>query len=90
MALSKVLGLALILAMLALFIQVYFTSSSQKELTIYKAKCDSLQVAVDSLYDENFPCQIELNRYRIAHRILRNKNPKAADLYSHIISDETE
>lgn len=90
MTLFKTLGLALILVMLALLIQAYAMSSSQKELIIYKAKCDSLQIAVDSLFNENYPCQIELGRYQVAYQIFMNRNPNAAKQYGTIISDETE
>ena len=86
----KVLTTALIIAMTFLFIQVYFTSMSQKETSVYKAKCDSLQKQVDSLHAENYPCQIELNRYQIAYEIFVERNPKAASQYGDIISNETE
>ena len=39
---------------------------------------------------ENFPCQIELNRYKIAYEIFIERNPKAASQFGDIISDETE
>lgn len=51
---------------------------------------DSLQNMVDSLHDENYPCQIELNRYQIAYQIFMERNPKAAKQYGTIISEETE
>ena len=86
----KVLTTALIIAMTFLFIEVYFTSMSQKETAVYKAKCDSLQKAVDSLHAENYPCQIELNRYQVAYEIFVERNPKAASQYGDIISNETE
>jgi hypothetical protein len=34
--------------------------------------------------------EIELNRYEIAYRIFTERNPKAAEQYGNIISDETE
>lgn len=51
---------------------------------------DSLQKVADSLYAENFPCQVELNRYQIAYEIFMERNPKAAKQYGTIISEETE
>lgn len=51
---------------------------------------DSLKNLSDSLYAENFPCQIELNRYRVAYEIFMERNPKAAKQYGTIISEETE
>jgi len=51
---------------------------------------DSLQNLVDSLDAENYPCQIELNRHRIAYEIFMKRNPNAAKQYGTIISEETE
>jgi hypothetical protein len=58
---------------------------------IYKSQTiDSLQHVADSLYDENYPCQIELNRFQIAYQIFLKRNPKAASQLGDIISNETE
>lgn len=57
---------------------------------MYKAERDSIQKASDSLYNENFPCQIELGRYQVAYEIFMERNPKAAKQYGTIISEETE
>lgn len=51
---------------------------------------DSLQVRSDSLYWELFPVQVELGRYEIAYEIFMERNPKAAQQYGTIISEETE
>lgn len=51
---------------------------------------DSLQNLVDSLDAENYPCQIELNRHKIAYEIFMKRNPNAAKQYGTIISEETE
>lgn len=51
---------------------------------------DSLQNVIDSLHAENFPCQIELGRYEVAYKIFMERNPKAAQQYGTIISEETE
>lgn len=51
---------------------------------------DSLQHVIDSLYMENFPCQVELGRYQVAYQIFMERNPKAASQYGDIISEETE
>jgi plasmid stabilization system protein ParE len=51
---------------------------------------DSLQRRCDSLQDELYPAEIQLNRYQIAHQILMERNPQAAEQYGNIISDETE
>jgi hypothetical protein len=55
-----------------------------------KIVVDSLQNLVDSLHAENYPCQIELNRYQMAYKILLEQNPNAAKQYGDIISNETE
>ena len=51
---------------------------------------DSLRNYADSLQSELYPCQIELNRYQVAFEIFMRKNPKAAQEYATIISEETE
>jgi type II secretory pathway component PulL len=86
----KVLSLALVIAMIGLFIQVYSTSKAQNEVKIYQAKCDSLQRASDSLYDRLFPAEVELHRMQTAFEIFLKKNYKAAKQYADIISEETE
>ena len=65
-------------------------SKQTAELQKIKFERDSLQRVSDSLYDENFPCQIELGRYQVAHNIFMKKNPDAASQFSEIISEETE
>lgn len=51
---------------------------------------DSLQRKCDSLHWELFPTQVELGRYEMAFEILKERNPKAAEEYGTIISEETE
>ncbi len=51
---------------------------------------DSLQKVADSLYNQNFPCQVELGRYQMAYQIFLERNPEAAKQYGDIISNETE
>ena len=86
----KVLGLASLMLAVALFIQVKFTVDSQKEVNVYKAKCDSIQHVSDSLYWELLPTQIELGRHLVAYDIFMERNPKAAKQLDQIISSETE
>jgi hypothetical protein len=66
-------------------IEVYTGGDIQKGMII-----DSLQKRCDSLYDELYPTQIELGRYQVAYQILLERNPKAANQYGKIISEETE
>lgn len=56
----------------------------------HKHKIDSIQFIVDSLHNENYPCQIELGRYEVAYQIFMERNPRAAHQYGTIISEETE
>jgi hypothetical protein len=51
---------------------------------------DSLQHKIDSLEAEMWPLKVELNRHEIAYEIFLERNPKAAQQYGTIISDETE
>jgi hypothetical protein len=60
------------------------------QVTTLKSNIDSLQIVSDSLYSENFPCQIELGRYQVAYQIFMERNPRAASQYGDIISEETE
>lgn len=55
-----------------------------------KKQMDTLEFQKDSMYWELFPIQNELGRYEIALEILRERNPKAANQYGTIISQETE
>jgi len=45
---------------------------------------------IDSLKNEMFIMEIELNRGEVAYNIFLKRNPKAAEQYGTIISDETE
>lgn len=51
---------------------------------------DSLVKVNDSLHMELLPAQIELGRYQVAFTIFAERNPKAAEQYGTIISEETE
>lgn len=67
-----------------------YQSLVTKTESLNNYKIDSLQHLVDSLDMENYPCQIELNRFQVAYEIFMKRNPKAASQYGDIISDETE
>jgi hypothetical protein len=51
---------------------------------------DSLQHIIDSLHSENYPCQVELHRHRVAYQIFMRRNPSGAKEYGTIISNEIE
>ena len=67
-----------------------YQSLVTKTESLNNYRIDSLQHLVDSLDMENYPCQIELNRFQVAYEIFMKRNPKAASQYGDIISDETE
>lgn len=62
----------------------------QKEMVELRTKVKKQEVTIDSLNAEIFPIQIELGRYENAYQIFLERNPKAAQQYGTIISDETE
>jgi hypothetical protein len=89
----KVLTTAVIVAMSMLLIQVYFTSSSQKQLKEVQSVCDSLQTRVlqvenfaDSIKSELFVYETQLNRYYIALEMLENENYAAASEFNKRLS----
>lgn len=95
---EKSLKIGFVIVSLALLWSLYrmetyrykYKSLSTKTESTKNHKIDSLQHLVDSLDMENYPCQIELNRFQIAFEIFARKNPKAASQYGDIISEETE
>lgn len=70
--------------------EVNFAPVKQATLDSLQKSNDSLVLISDSLETENYPCQIELNRYKIAYEIFMGRNPKAASQFGDIISNETE
>ncbi|NBO79623.1 MAG: hypothetical protein EBV27_08390 [Actinobacteria bacterium] len=57
---------------------------------LLKRDRDSLVHLSDSLTEELFPTQIELNRYQMAYKIFLKRDPQGAKIFGDIISDETE
>ena len=64
--------------------------SITRKLNSVTKSYDSLVIKYDSIAEENYGCEFLLNRYEIAYQIFLNRNPKAANQYGTIISDETE
>ena len=87
---KQILSIALILSMIGLGIQVYSTCKAQKEMNDYKQQVIILRFKNDSLYSELYPAQNELNRHIEAMHIFMKRNPKAANQFADIISEETE
>jgi hypothetical protein len=88
---------AIILSTFALYI-MYISSSKANvykyEIEKHQREMDSIQRVNDSLSfvisDELLSKEIELGRYEVAFQIFMERNPKAAEQYATIISDETE
>lgn len=99
---DKTLRIAAVIGFLTLIYSFLMWGNQKQEIKRLKSisqqlnvdslihRCDSLQKLSDSLSSELFPIEIELNRYEIAYRIFLERNPKAAEQYGNIISDETE
>jgi hypothetical protein len=87
---KTILSIALVLSMIGLFIQVYSTSKAQTEVKNCKNTITFLQNQSDSLYSELYPAQNELDRRIEAMHIFLKRNPKAANQFADIISEETE
>lgn len=73
-----------------LLFSLYDLKKQTNQVPKLQQEVNTLQHKVDSLYDENYPCQIELNRFQTAYKIFLRRNPKAAEQYGTIISEETE
>lgn len=84
------IAMIFLIFLLLLLVQRNEMKSVQMDLEKTKKSLDSLQKVNDTLYSNLYPCEIQLNRYEIAHQIFINRNPKAALQFSDIISNETE
>jgi len=89
--------LVVILVLFSIWVVIRNTSDRYKINKLHESEVKSLKDSIlliksekDSLYSELYPCEIELNRFQVAFRILEDRNPKAAEEYGNIISDETE
>ena len=89
--------LVVILVLFSIWVVIRNKSYRYEIKKLHESQVKSLKDSIlllksekDSLYSELYPCEIELNRFQIAFRILEDRNPKAAEQYGDIISDETE
>ncbi len=88
---KKYIGPILSISTIGLLFYTLFDLKEQvKELPRLREEVKTLTHRADSLHDENYPCQIELSRYQTAYEIFLRRNPKAAEQYGTIISEETE
>ena len=81
-----------VLAILCLFLLVKLYSRDQKlkQSADCTAYVEEATKRADSLEAELFPIQVEITRHQLAFEILAERNPKAAEQYATIISEETE
>lgn len=63
---------------------------NESKIQAQQSEITRLQNQNDSLRSELFPIEIELGRYQVAFEIFSERNPKAAEQYGTIISQETE
>lgn len=94
---NKYKGAITFVGALSVLTVCYFQQKELCKLRVKQISTDSLVNTInvlkserDSLYSENFACQIEKGRYEVAFSILAERNPKAAEQYGTIISEETE
>lgn len=86
-------SLKIVVVILSLFLIWELVMNNNKQINYDKQlsiKCDSIQHVADSIHNKSYDDEIELNRYQIAFEIFLKRNPKAAEEYGDIISNETE
>lgn len=88
---SKVMiALGIVLTMSVLLYQVSSKDRKIKALNQQVVELEQKAKLVDSLEAELFPLETQLSRYEMAFTIMARRYPKCADIYSMIISEETE
>lgn len=94
---EKSLRITIVVLLISLIYLTIMSSNKNEEFKQQKivinelnSRVDSIKKVSDSLYDLNFPCQIELGRFQVAYQIFLRKNPNAAMEFGDIISNETE
>lgn len=78
---------AMVGAIVGLSVELY---RSQENLTQTRHELKELTAEVDSLQAIIWPLEVELDRFNQAYIIFSERNPKAAEEYGTIISEETE
>jgi hypothetical protein len=88
---DKVITILLVISILCLtaFVDIR-RQNSERELKAVEFKLDSVQRVCDSIQDELLYNEVTNSRYERAYQILLRRNPRAAEQYGNIISDETE
>jgi len=84
--------LTVVLGILCLFLltKMYTKDQQLQALKACKMQLETVTNKADSLEGELFPVELQLSRYQVAFTIVANRNPKAAEQYATIISEETE
>jgi hypothetical protein len=78
----KILSTALVVAMLMLFAQVYLNKTVNDEVNLCNFEADTLEYRVDSIKNEIFVLETQLNRYQIAFEMLEDENHQAASEFN--------
>jgi hypothetical protein len=78
----KILSIALVVAMLMLFTQVYLNKTVNDEVNLCNFEADTLKYRVDSIKSELFILETQLNRYQIALEMLEDENHQAASEFN--------
>jgi hypothetical protein len=78
----KILSIALVVAMLMLFTQVYLNKTVNDEVNLCNFEADTLKYRVDSIKSELFVLETQLNRYQIALEMLEDENHQAASEFN--------
>jgi hypothetical protein len=89
--------LVVILTLFSIWVVIQNASERRKINRVHKFTVEVLRDSInilrnqkDSLYNDLYPTEIELNRYKNALEIFLKENPIAAEQYSEIISSRTE
>ena len=87
---ERALIVLLALCLVVLYQQVNSVRPLKQAAADCQTKLDVETRRADSLEVELFPLETQLNRYEMAFTIMARRYPKCADIYSMIISEETD
>ena len=90
MKLATNLAVIALLTIITIYLIMLPKVQPKTSCAVLQTSYDSLLHQHDSLKDICFPAELELNRYKIAYEIFMRRNPKAAQQYGTIVSNEVE
>lgn len=70
--------------------RVKLNTQNQSRVDSLTRRIIFLEKERDSLFNDLYPCEIELSRYENTYKIFLERNPKSAEQFGNIMSDETE